>query len=508
MQPSPRFSVPTHRLQPVTRYDGCHMTFSLAEKVADAVLYEGYVLYPYRASSAKNQLRWQFGIVAPRDYVQAGGADPCSMQTEVLVDGPISARLTIRVRFLQAQSRTVEQALEDGGFRPVASLDLGSEEVSTWDEGIERCVDVADVTLERLLAGEMVVPVVPDTGRDIEMLHGTEGRIIGRLVRERFPIAATVRVSAVSMGSVTRVRVQLDNETPWSGDSNAERDAAMRHALLGAHTLLAVHDGSFVSLLDPPEWAKAAVASCDNQKTWPVMIGAAGDCSIMLSSPIILYDYPSTAPESAGDLCDATEIDEILMLRVMTLTDDEKRQARGTDARARDIIERSDNIPREMFERLHGAIRSFEPAQRVATDSARAAGDAIPQIATDESGWAVFASSEAAAENSSEASIMIDGKRVGRGSRVVLRPIRRADSMDMFLDGRTARVDGVQTDLEGVRYVGVTIEDDPAADLHEWYGRFFYFYPDELEPLDTADTPPDSLLMTDMHDSRDGVNPS
>lgn len=481
------------------------MTFTLAEKVADAVLYEGYVLYPYRASSAKNQLRWQFGIVAPRDYVEAGGADSSFMQTEVLVDGPLSDTLTIRVRFLQAQSRTVEKALENGNFSPVASLDLGAEEISTWDEGVERCVDLPEMTLEQLLAGETLTPIVQESARDVERLHGPDGTVLGRLVRERFPISATIRTSAVAMGSVTRVRIRLDNDTPWSGDSNTERDQAMRHALLGAHTLLAVRGGEFVSLLDPPEWAKAAVASCDNLKTWPVLIGAAGDRSIMLSSPIILYDYPSTAPESAGDLCDATEIDEILMLRVMTLTEDEKRQARGTDVRARDIIERSDNIPRELFERLHGAIRSFEPAQRGSMDSSRATQDAISQITTDESGWAVFASAEAAAESASDASITIEGRRIARGSRVVLRPVRRADSMDMFLDGRTAIVDGVQTDLEGVKYVGVTIEDDPASDMHEWYGRFFYFYPDELEPLDDVAATNRSVQEMSMHERGDGA---
>ncbi len=77
----------------------------------------------------------------------------------------------------------------------------------------------------------------------------------------------------------------------------------------------------------------------------------------MLSSPIILYDHPEVAPESQGDLFDATEIDEILALRVLTLTDDEKDEARRTDARAAAIVDRIDAMSPEVWARLHGAMR-------------------------------------------------------------------------------------------------------------------------------------------------------
>jgi len=109
---------------------------------------------------------------------------------------------------------------------------------------------------------------------------------------------------------------------------------ALRHSLIAAHTVVAVTDGEFISLLDPPEWAKPAVKSCRNERTWPVMIGEAGSRDVFLISPIILYDYPTIAPESPGDLFDGTEIDEILTLRTMTLTDEEKAEARATDERA------------------------------------------------------------------------------------------------------------------------------------------------------------------------------
>ena len=81
----------------------------------------------------------------------------------------------------------------------------------------------------------------------------------------------------------------------------------------------------------------------------------------MLSSPVILYDHPRIAAESTGDLFDSTEIDEILTLRTLALTDEEKREARATDPRAADLLDRLDGLPPEMLERMHGAIRYLGP---------------------------------------------------------------------------------------------------------------------------------------------------
>ena len=115
-------------------------------------------------------------------------------------------------------------------------------------------------------------------------------------------------------------------------------------------------------MTDPPEWAAAEVAACQNIGTWPVLAGPADCTDLMLSSPVILYDHPEVAAESAGDLFDATEIDEILTLRTLTLTDAEKRQARATDSRAAELIDRLDDLPPEMLERMHGAIRYLRSA--------------------------------------------------------------------------------------------------------------------------------------------------
>lgn len=476
------------------------MSFELAQKVADAVLYEGYVLYPYRASAAKNRLRWQFGVVVPRAYAERGGSEPWAMQTEVLVQpvtADIAPEIDLRIRFLQVQARTVE-AHEGNSFRPVDTLDVGDRTLVTWEEGVERLLNETTISLADLLDRERQIPIEIPAWREVETVHAADGATAGRIVRERWPVSALVRIAAIAAetagpsGELVKVRVRIENLDPWDG---ADREQALRRSLVGAHTLLAVRGGAFVSLLDPPPEAAAAAAACANLHTWPVLAGAAPARDVMLSSPIILYDYPAVAAESQGDLCDSTEIDEILTLRVMTLTEDEKREARGTDERARQIIERSDAIPPEVFERMHGAVRSLEPSRGALLSEWESflnpPGGVPPELAWVEAG----------------------GVRVANGSRVRLRPSRRADSMDLFLAGRAARVEGVYRDVEDVAYVAVSLEDEDEAadDLHTGHGRFFYFYPEEVEPLEPGErrsygaTPDTGRSGTGRGGSRDSV---
>jgi hydrogenase maturation protease len=158
-----------------------------------------------------------------------------------------------------------------------------------------------------------------------------------------------------------KVAVRILNLTPLDNAKSRSRDDALMRSLVSTHTILAVRDGEFVSLLEPPEAFREMAAACRNVGTWPVMAGEEGERDCMLSSPIILYDYPQIAPESAGDLFDGTEIDEILTLRIMTLTDAEKREMRGVDERARRILERTETLPLEQMMKLHGAMRRPRP---------------------------------------------------------------------------------------------------------------------------------------------------
>ena len=116
--------------------------------------------------------------------------------------------------------------------------------------------------------------------------------------------------------------------------------------------------------MDPPEHWREAAAGCRNVGTWPVLVGEEEQKDTMLSAPIILYDYPRVAPESPGDLFDCTEIDEILTLRILTLTEDEKREMSAVDGRARALLERTEALAREQLLGLHGAVRGLRPLRR------------------------------------------------------------------------------------------------------------------------------------------------
>jgi hypothetical protein len=445
-------------------------SFELARKVADAVLYEGYLLYPYRASAAKNQARWQFGVLMPRLWSEHGPDEPWATQTECLLEPEEATTVRVLVRFLHVQAKTVEVVdVEAGTFHEADTLPVDGSELVPWDEAAELEVAV-EAPLARLLEGELATPFERPGGRRVEPVHDAAGRLVGRTVRRRWPVLGSVKLSAERLEGpygLVRLRLVLENATAWN-DPGADRSVALRHSLVAAHSLIGIDQGVFLSLLDPPEWAKPAAEACQNLHTWPVLIGDEGRRDAMLSSPIILYDHPTIAPESPGDLFDATEIDEILTLRTMALTEDEKREARATDERAAAIIDRVDNMPPELLERLHGAVRYLKGVEGTEEEEP----ELVPW-------WDPGADRTVSPETDG---VVVAGVTVARGSRVRLRPGQRADAQDMFLAGRLATVEAVFLDVDGNRHLAVTLDEDPAADLQRWHGRFLYFSPDEVEP--------------------------
>jgi hypothetical protein len=425
----------------------------VAREVADAVLYEGYLLYPYRASARKNQNRWQWGVLVPPSYAAAGHGEHDRSRTQCLLEPEADPVLHLRLRFLQLQHRS-------GGGGPVPE----------FDEAVECEID-AVVRISELADGERVIPVEVPGGTEIE-----DG-----VTRERWPLSGEMRVSAQRLEGpygVLQLTVDVVNTATWS-DADPDRQLALRHSLIAAHTVIAVTDGEFISLLDPPEWAKPATQVCHNEHTWPVMVGEAGRRDVVLSSPIILYDYPAIAPESPGELFDGLEIDEILTLRTMTLTDEEKAEARATDEKTRKLLDRIDSMPAEMLEKLHGAIRYLgeTPSKKPGEP------DPIETITTPGAPW--WDPGADASVDPETDSVVISGVKVAKGSRVILQPgVRRSDAQDMFLAGRTAVVAAVLLDVDGDTHVAITLDDDPGADINIAHGRFRYFSPDELKPLE------------------------
>ncbi len=338
------------------------MNFEAQEKIANAVLYEGFLLYPYRRSSTKNQQRWHFGTLGPK-----GGADPSEMQTECLVEAAADAVVDVKIRFLQGDT---EREL---GF----SCGVG--------------VSAGDAFSFPSLEGSVELRWTP----------------VGE--------------------NIFRFAVRIEH-----------RGAGGQ--MLSTHTLLGVEGGAFISLIDPPEALRVAAKACRNVGTWPVMAGREGERDRMLSSPIILYDYPQIAPESQGDFFDGTEMDEMLTLRVLTLSDEEKREIRASDSKGREILERTETLPAEHVAKLHGAIRSLRNSAKLA---------------------------------------------FREGDRVRLRPRKKADIFDIALDGKIAIVEAVEHDFEDRIHLAVTVEDDPGRDfgVARQIGHRFFFSPEEVELL-------------------------
>ena len=326
------------------------------KKIAEAVLYEGYILWPYRRSARKNQQRWTFGGVYPRAYSEARGEDdPWIMQTQCLVVGDAEATIEVKVRFLHVTERKVGRKSGET-LEFVEELRVGGELYLPWDEATEREIAVGRFKLSELGSPERIGIDIPAGSRE-EPLRGPAEEVVGALVRGWCMLRGTVEVEAEPLREgIFRVTVRITNTTPWGGE---DRESTLRQTFVSTHTALGVEGGEFVSLIDPPEELGEAAQGCVNLKTWPVLVGEEGERNMMLSSPIILYDYPQIAPESPGDLFDGTEIDQMLILNVLNLTDEEKEEMRASDPRGREILERCESLSPEELMKLSGTFREI-----------------------------------------------------------------------------------------------------------------------------------------------------
>jgi hypothetical protein len=299
------------------------MNFTSVEKIAAAVLYEGYILYPYRPTAIKNRQRWNFGTLYPRIYAEAQRPpEPFSLVSECLLLPGHSVSLDIKVSFLQLLPQ------------PRTGSDLADPSLD-WEEAIERTSDHCNLSLTALLTKPL-------------RLH----------IKTTAELAASLTVSAQMLPSgACKLHLELENISPLSNAAESRRDEALPQSLVSAHLLFGLTGGEFISLLEPSDLYSADAKACANIGVFPVLAGDEPDRSILLLSPIIMYDYPKTSPESAGDFFDATEMDEMLTLRVLTLTDDEKQQMRTGDPRARRILERTEALTGEEMLKAHGIVR-------------------------------------------------------------------------------------------------------------------------------------------------------
>lgn len=355
------------------------MTLDLVEKIVNAVLYEGYILYPYRPSSTKNQQRFTFGRVYPQAFSEAQrGAEPFVMQTECLVESNSIAEptLSVSVRFLQPLAREVGQLSEPlatwlpnnkVAFQVVPEMEVNGRLYQTWQEVTERVMGSPSLLLSELVKHSHQTPFSFSASRTLQPIDNEDGTVVGVVARRQATVAGRVEIAAALIADhLFKVTVRILNLTELEQTADAlgtEDKSVLMRTFASTHTILTVQDGQFVSLMNPPATYATAVATCENEGTWPILVGdeAAAKRHTLLSSPIILYDYPEIAPESPGDLFDGTEIDEILTLRIMTMTDEEKWEMSHVDERARQILQRTESMTADHLMRMHGTMRDMQP---------------------------------------------------------------------------------------------------------------------------------------------------
>ncbi|HSU85483.1 MAG TPA: hypothetical protein VLI42_02000 [Chthoniobacterales bacterium] len=441
------------------------------DQIVNAVLYEGYILYPYRPSSKKNQIaRFTFGRVYPQDYsVAQEGKEPCVMQTEFLVrDESKDAVANISVRFLHPLARDVGRLPEpmaewepgaEPRFEIVPRLEVDGKLYQTWQEAVEREVTLTPAALQT--AGSREHSFSFPASREVESIQNAEGLIVGAVVRRVEAIGGSVEVKLeIIEPDAVRIRVRILNQTPVPNESLEIQEAIALRTFALTHTILQVGGGECISLLDPPGQYLEVAKACQQIGAWPVLVGDEnkGERDVMLSSPIILYDYPKIAPESPGELFDGAEIDEILTLRIQTMTDAEKMEMRGVDEQARRILERTETLTQADLLKMHGVMRATAAQQ------------------TNEE---FFNPSKQVAE------VTVAGTTFKAGDRVRIRPKKRADVMDIALNGKIAIIESVMQDVEDQAHFALVLEDDPGRDLGMMRqpGHRFFFGTDEVESM-------------------------
>lgn len=444
------------------------------EKIVNTVLYEGYILYPYRASSQKNQReRFTFGRVYPKIYSEnQNGAEPCAIQTECLLelknDWPT---VEITVGFLQPMRREIgalEKVVsklpenEEPKFQSVRQLEVNGKVFQAWTEAVERKVTISLESFSQ----PMEIPFSFSASKTLEPIFNENGNVAGIILRHQELLEGKVEIITESLEkNLLKISVRVLNLSPLETSDLEIFENVLQRVFASTHIVLETQDAEFVSLLEPPEKFTAFAENCKNIGVWPVLVGdeIKRELHTILASPIILYDYPQIAPESAGDFFDGTEMDEMLTLRVLTMTDAEKREM-DVDNFSRKILERTHCLDGESFLKLHGVMREVNPPRAES-----------------------FSSEEFFNPTKPVKTALIGETEIEKGDRVLIRPKRRADAMDLMLAGKIAIVEAIEQDAEDKIHLALVLENDPGSDLGfaRQSGHRFFYGADEVEPLKT-----------------------
>jgi hypothetical protein len=444
------------------------MNPALIDKIVQAVLYEGFILYPYRASAKKNRQRFTFGRVYPEAYsVAQKNAEPCLMQTQCLLRAlSPDAALEVIVRFLHPTVREIGALASPSAEPPdlghpdhypvVPEMMVDGTLYQSWQEAVEREVRIP---LQKVAGGfpTLKIPFVFPASRSVEPIRNGQGQVAGAIVRLQEALEGRVELTIELVDTaVHKITVRILNLTPVTEIDMTGDAAIVRRTFASTHTILHAHAAEFLSQIDPPTAYAKEAEGCVQVGAWPILVGEEEkqERDTMIASPIILYDYPKIAPESPGDLFDGGEIDEILTLRILTMTDEEKKEMRGVDAQARGILERTENLDQEQLLEMHGAMR-----ETVTSVESFFNPESKPQ------------------------SFVLGGVAVKKGDRVRVRPKSRADIMDIALTGKIGIIESIEQDAEDKIHLALVMEDDPGKDLGylRQSGHRFFYTTDDVE---------------------------
>lgn len=314
------------------------MSESILDKIAEAVLYEGYLLYPYRPSAGKNRQQFTFGRIYPQAFTEAEkGTEPSTMQTECIAQGDRPSAVEVTMKFLHLVTREIhalaapppELAGREGcTFCLVPEILIRGKHFQTRTEAIERRVMPPVLLLKEGQQSREEHAFCLAAGHTFEPIREGAEPPVGVINRRHEALEGVMEIAAESLGNnLFKITVRLMNQTPLRAAPSGDREAVLDRAFVSTHVVFRARNCEFVSMTNPPPGCGDAVAGCRNSGLWPVLVGdeKKAERSIMLSSPIILPDYPQIALESAGTLFDETENDEILSLRIMTRAGEEKR---------------------------------------------------------------------------------------------------------------------------------------------------------------------------------------
>jgi hypothetical protein len=338
---------------------------STLEKITQTVLYEGYSVFPYRRSSTKNVKPVPFGTIYPQVYQKHHPEVHSTTQTECIIQGSAETTVEITVRFLHLQrKRLLKIDFERFGqnqFQGSDAIEAGGETHSSGWRAIERKIKLGKHKIAELIDHPLKEELTFEDEQSSEMIYHEDGKIAGNIILKQSEISGNVNVLAKPVGIEEegyKITVKITNTTRADHPESCTRDEIYEQSFLSTNTILQAEEGTFISQADPPETWEKVSETLKNINTWPVLVEK--DDRKILSSPIILYDYPEIAPESLGDLFDSTEIEELLLLQIAALPEKEKKEIDQADGKMEAMLRRIENSTPEDLMKLHGRLTEIK----------------------------------------------------------------------------------------------------------------------------------------------------